>query len=492
MMKITPKLLIPVLLLSVQAFAASINATSCSQSAVASAISSASAGDTVVVPACSASWSGLNINKKITLKGQTSCTGAAATLACTTGTTISGSNPIDISVSGARVTGFTFAHGGTSAIDTSSNITDWRVDHCKFAPPSTSTRGVMAHGAGLVDHSLFINIGNGVSPEGNDNRDAVMVGDYNWSQPLAPGSPNSIYMEDNKFDYTVSDLDGAYDSYSGARLVFRFNYVSGVTIGSHGLDSTGSRSTLLEEIYNNTVSSNFWTFWNTRGGSFLIFNNNVSNFDVFADLRNYRSSDSFPYGNGNICNGTNYIDGNTAGQQGYPCRDQPGRGPETNPANDWPIKSSTAVYSESLAPGYMFKNIYKGATPSLANDVNISDARNNAMPNAASTYHIKPNRDFFFEVSGTGNGTSGIGSGPLANRPSTCSNATYPGPAYWATDQGNWNKSGSGGQGVLYVCTAQNTWTAYYTPYTYPHPLQGGTTADPAPAPPTTVKATAR
>jgi len=25
--------------------------------------------------------------------------------------------------------------------------------------------------------------------------------------------------------------------------------------------------------------------------------------------------------------------------------------------------------------------------------------------------------------------------------------------------------------GTLYKCTATNTWTAYYTPYAYPHPL---------------------
>jgi hypothetical protein len=26
----------------------------------------------------------------------------------------------------------------------------------------------------------------------------------------------------------------------------------------------------------------------------------------------------------------------------------------------------------------------------------------------------------------------------------------------------------------LYVATATDTWTLYYTPYTYPHPLAGG------------------
>jgi len=27
------------------------------------------------------------------------------------------------------------------------------------------------------------------------------------------------------------------------------------------------------------------------------------------------------------------------------------------------------------------------------------------------------------------------------------------------------------GQGQLYVCTSTNTWTLYYTPFVYPHPL---------------------
>src|SRR5579859_283819 len=100
----------------------------------------------------------------------------------------------------------------------------------------------------------------------------------------------------------------------------------------------------------------------------------------------------------------------------------------------------------------------------------------------SSSLSIIANRDFYAEspnqaaqTSPTSpfNGTGGTGHGTLANRPTSCT----MGVGYWATDQGNWNQSGSGAQGELFVCTATNTWTLRYTPYTYPHPLiAGGTT----------------
>jgi hypothetical protein len=96
---------------------------------------------------------------------------------------------------------------------------------------------------------------------------------------------------------------------------------------------------------------------------------------------------------------------------------------------------------------------------------------------------MKANREWYDPVGGVQttstspfDGTVGTGFGPLSLRPSTCT----PGVAYWAYDQGGWNMSPltytypQGGmsftQGQLYKCTAVNTWTIYYTPYTYPHP----------------------
>lgn len=70
---------------------------------------------------------------------------------------------------------------------------------------------------------------------------------------------------------------------------------------------------------------------------------------------------------------------------------------------------------------------------------------------------------------------SGVGCGTLASRPETCTT----GVGYWATDQSCSDLTGMVGanpttpiSGTLYKCTDTNTWTAYYTPYTYPHPLR--------------------
>ena len=148
------------------------------------------------------------------------------------------------------------------------------------------------------------------------------------------------------------------------------------------------------------------------------------------------------------------------------CIDQPGRGAGsyisgTTPTAGW--------VNEVLDPIYEWGDTVTGTyyNPGIS-------AFNNG------TNRLLANRDWYqgapgIQTSATNpfNGTSGTGWGPLADRPSTCTQ----GVGYYATDQGNWNATGqnlpgqSFSQGELFVCSATNTWKLYYTPYTYPHPL---------------------
>jgi hypothetical protein len=111
--------------------------------------------------------------------------------------------------------------------------------------------------------------------------------------------------------------------------------------------------------------------------------------------------------------------------------------------------------------------------------------------NPSVSDHIKPNRDFYNAVSAGAqvsptspfNGSTGMGFGTQANRPTTCTSSTLEsggGVGYFATDQGP--------AGTLYRCSAANTWTVQYVPYTYPHPLRGGSGGGSAPNPPTNLR----
>jgi hypothetical protein len=136
-----------------------------------------------------------------------------------------------------------------------------------------------------------------------------------------------------------------------------------------------------------------------------------------------------------------------------------------------------------LSPMVAFKNVNGHTSAKIDLEV-----RGNGTPDYENI-HMVSDRDYYNAVSASAqssssspfNGTTGTGFGTLANRPTTCTHTTSPdgddggGVMYWATDQGSWNVSGDGrGSGVLYRCSATNTWTVHYTPYTYPHPLVGG------------------
>jgi hypothetical protein len=131
--------------------------------------------------------------------------------------------------------------------------------------------------------------------------------------------------------------------------------------------------------------------------------------------------------------------------------DQPGRGKGDLVTDSNPVATASWPH-QAVEPAYAWGNTYN----------------NLQQLNLASEYPtIQENRDFYNQNSNF-NGSSGIGVGTLANRPSTCTE----GVAYWATDQGS--------NGTLYQCTAPDTWTQYYQPYVYPHPLVSGVLSPPS------------
>jgi hypothetical protein len=55
--------------------------------------------------------------------------------------------------------------------------------------------------------------------------------------------------------------------------------------------------------------------------------------------------------------------------------------------------------------------------------------------------------------------------------------ATQRGMGWWVTDEGEWNSTnGATPDGQLYVWDG-TTWQFKYRPFTYPHPLRGGSGA---------------
>jgi hypothetical protein len=424
--------------------AAVINAGTCSFADVSEAVSFSSEGDTILVPAGECAWSDqLVINKTIIMAGA----GIDATIIKSNMTS---NGPMIYMKSGApRITGFKFDHTGTGyPISMYPGGDGWRIDHCLFTKTAGKGNGILVRGTqddhpyGLIDNCNFFN--SNVLIYGDAGADAYIQ----WTDDRNFGSDEFIFIENCDFEFTV--WGNAVDGNCGNKTVVRFCTFINTYVEQHSVQGD-VRGTKAFELYNNTLTAGkdvkIWSIW-PRGGTGFIFNNRFPGFTQPLFLDNVRSAEV----RGDYflkCSGTSPVDGNE-NSTGWPCRDQIGRGKDIEAWPAAPHPKLSYPRQESM-PAYFWGN---GAL------VTVSERGGNSA-------HIKADRDFYEENSSF-DGSSGVGSGLLSSRPSTCT----PGVAFWATDRGTWNKTGSGGQGVLYKCVSENQWELYYTPYTYPHPLK--------------------
>jgi len=479
---------------------------------VQSKVNSANDGDTITLPAGSLSWAArVSITKNITLQGAgTSATGGGDQTVITDNSA-SGSPLLAITVNSSgvfRMTGITVQSGlakdgGIININGPGNV---RIDHCHLNATSTTSAKAILLGTGVfgvMDHCILdFTGGNAIYIYNGRQGAGDWMGNLEWSLPTNFGSADYFFIEDNIINGNVPS--GAYntrvyDGFTATKVVLRFNTLYQTCTGEthatgHAPDDRGLRS---QEVYGNSVTSSLahdpnYNALNIGNGTTLVWGNswdqvykNIFTFNVTrknnGTYPQIRTPNGWGYA-GTAFNGTgsNWDGGTALGTDttnGYPCLDQPGRGQGDLITGGFPnkVNSTTGTIhwpNQALEPIYMWNNI-GGIVPGWGGSIYAD----------ASGGRVVANRDYYPSASGEQtsptspfNGSSGTGWGTLANRPTTCT----PGVAYFATDQGSWNTSTSnpcgvqqnGASGVLYKCTAPNTWTLYYTPYTYPHPLQ--------------------
>src|SRR5262245_15246967 len=228
---------------SAPANAAIIIARSACYADVNAAVDSSSSGDTVLVPAGTATWSStLDLGSKpISLIGA----GSGSTIITNTaGTVIKSHNTGDnfVRISGFRFNSADSAFGVLGFVGPSHKV---RVDHCYFE------RGDNAVGAnltsrgsgpvwGVIDHCVFHNmvrpyfamdlrVGDIAIGGPNGEHAAEYDGAVAWTEPILPGSDHMMYVEDNTMIWNTvggPPPGGAqcalYGQYGG-RCCFRYN-----------------------------------------------------------------------------------------------------------------------------------------------------------------------------------------------------------------------------------------------------------------------------
>jgi hypothetical protein len=511
-----------------------ISAASCNATDVQNALNGVAAdGTTVVIPSGNCIWTTSVTYKQLyttIIQGQTACDGSpgVATTACTDNTIItdnitrSGFDPAALQINTAagksfRITGVTFSqmngsmsspnltYGGLLRVGGQSQSV--RIDHIHFNNifvVGLTTDGVF----GVIDHVLAYSPSEFWRPAMSSFNGIGDWGNNMFLQPTSFGTDQFMFLEDSTL--TGPGDNGTTDCFRGGKIVIRHNNMAFTSVGQHGTGHAGDdRACRAVEVYQNNFSIPSGTNWEFNalflaGGTALLWGNQ---FPMTAPYYNHivtshiNREDSQTYTQspppggwgycGTLVNGTGSgWDQNSDISTGTACLDQPGRGQGDLLSGAAPNKCDQTLGCttfngqwprQKLEPFYEWSDRWACAgSASCTFEADYDPG-------------FQQNRDYFLGFGniscepGAVTCTTGVGVGTLSQRPAKCTanSVAYPagnspGVGYWATDQN-----------TLYVCTAPNTWTAYYTPFTYPHPLtHSGVTVTSRPPAPTALQAT--
>jgi hypothetical protein len=257
--------------------AATLRAASCSRTDVASAVASASAGDTVVVPAGTCSWSGGISISGIQLVG-------AGKSASGTVITAGRVNMTKHNSSVTRLSGFRFA-GTDQHIEAGGapSARPYVIDNNYIRADVSGWAVHFSANGGLFHHNEVTAV--------NWTNNAVfgIQTSEDWSQAPTFGADDSTgerntYFEDNVYT-NVAEV--ALDGDVGSRVVIRYNTYNDSSITFHGgapSDSSPNGGVRQFEVYNNTfnrisnaIPVNKW-LW-VRGGTGVVANNVMARAD---------------------------------------------------------------------------------------------------------------------------------------------------------------------------------------------------------------------
>ncbi len=223
------------------------NAASCSQSDVAAAVTSASHGDTVRVPAGTCSWSGFSLSKAIELRG------AGIGL---TRITLAANNTVTKQTAGATiVAGFSFTRSGGGNASKGWTINGpWPggepviFTENDYAVSNSGLFLVTVAGGVIISNSSFSGGWDDSFLQLKDHADSGK----SWGTADSMGTRDSngrlnTYVESNTF---VGGTNQGIDADDAVRLVYRYNTLTTSSVNSHGLD-TSPIGVRHWEIYNN-------------------------------------------------------------------------------------------------------------------------------------------------------------------------------------------------------------------------------------------------